>query len=66
MLTAQTNRGGWRGNSNTYVTDDHEMAVIDPVKALAMTMIDLLADGAPKEKEVTAKAKPPMTIPEYL
>ena len=42
------------------------MAVIDPVKALAMTMIDLLADGAPKEKEVTAKAKPPMTIPEYL
>jgi amidohydrolase len=60
--------GGATGLShgNDYLIEDYELAVINPAKAMAMTVIDLLADDAAKGKEVLAKSKPRMTKQEYL
>ncbi len=60
--------GGTTGNphGNDYIITDYEVALIDPAKAMAMTVIDLLADGALKAKEVIAKSKPPMKKDQYL
>ncbi len=49
-----------------YIIDDYETALIAPAKAMAMTVVDLLADGAIKAKEVIAKSRPPMTKQQYL
>ncbi|MFA5912273.1 MAG: amidohydrolase [Burkholderiales bacterium] len=49
-----------------YIITDYETALIAPAKAMAMTVIDLLADGAVKAKEVIAKSKSPMTKQQYL
>ena len=54
------------GHGEDYVIDDYEQAVIRPAKALAMSVIDLLADGAGKAREVLAKGPPRMTKAEYL
>ena len=60
--------GGATGIShgNDYLIEDYQLAVINPAKAMAMTVIDLLADGAAKGKEVLARSKPLMTKQEYL
>ena len=60
--------GGATGIShgNDYLIEDYQLAVINPAKAMAMTVVDLLADGATKAKEVLAKFKPQMTKQEYL
>lgn len=60
--------GGTSGTAHgcDYIISDYEAALIDPAKAMAMTLIDLLADGAVKAKEVIAKSKPPMTKQQYL
>lgn len=41
------------------------MTVIDPAKAMAMTVIDLLADNAVEAKKVLAKSTPQMTKEQY-
>ena len=60
--------GGATGIShgNDYLIEDYQLAAINPAKAMAMTVVDLLADGAVKAKEVLAKLKPQMTKQEYL
>ncbi|MFH0846802.1 MAG: amidohydrolase [Chloroflexota bacterium] len=60
--------GGTTGteHGSDYLVQDYEVAVINAAKAMAMTVIDLLADGAIKAKEVLAKSKPPMTKAQYL
>ena len=60
--------GGVTGVShgNDYLIEDYQVAVINPAKAMAMTVIDLLAEGAAKAREILAKSKPPMTRQEYL
>ncbi len=60
--------GGTTGIShgNDYVTQDYDIAVIKPAKAMAMLTVELLADGAAKAKEVLAKSKPRMTRKEYI
>ncbi len=60
--------GGVSGIShgNDYLIEDYQVAVINPAKAMAMTVVDLLADGATEAKEVLAKSKPRMTKQEYL
>ena len=60
--------GGATGIShgNDYLIEDYQLAVINPAKAMAMTVVDLLADGAVKANEVLAKFKPQMTRQEYL
>ena len=54
------------GHGADYVIEDYTLAVINPAKAMAMTVIDLLANGAAGAKEVKAKAKLPLTKNAYL
>jgi len=54
------------GHGADYRVDDYRKAVANPAKAMAMTVIDLLADGAQQAKRVQAEFKPRMTRPEYL
>ena len=54
------------GHGKDYVIQDYEKAVVQPAKAMAATVIDLLSEGAAKAKEVRATDKPPMTKEQYL
>jgi metal-dependent amidase/aminoacylase/carboxypeptidase family protein len=54
------------GHGADYRIVDHARAVTNPAKALAMTVIDLLADDARELKRVKAEFKPRMSKPEYL
>ena len=60
--------GGARGLSHgsDYVVEDYTVAVINPAKAMAMTVIDLLADGAAAARQVLSKHTPAMTREQYL
>ncbi len=54
------------GHGNDYFIDNYEMAVLNPAKAMTRLVIELLADGALKAKEVLGKSKSRMTKQEYL
>ncbi|PCJ75909.1 MAG: amidohydrolase, partial [Dehalococcoidia bacterium] len=54
------------GHSKEYIIDDYETAVINPAKIMAMVVIDLLADGDGKGKEVSASHRPAMNKQAYL
>ncbi len=56
------------GNSHgvDYVIEDYETAVLTAGKAMAMTVIDLLGDGAAKALEVRRTYRAPMSKLEYL
>ena len=60
--------GGIKGNLHTrdFIIDDPYLAYIVPAKALALTIIDLLYDGAKLSKEVIDNFKPKMTKEEYI
>src|SRR5919202_4947341 len=54
------------GHGADYRIEDYTRAVLNPAKALAMTVIDLLADGAREAKRVKAEFKPRMSKDDYL
>jgi metal-dependent amidase/aminoacylase/carboxypeptidase family protein len=54
------------GHGADYVIQDYVQAVVNPAKAMAMTVIDLLAGEAEKAKEVLATNPPPMSKRQYL
>ncbi|MBU16837.1 MAG: amidohydrolase [Chloroflexi bacterium] len=54
------------GHSKEYVITDYESAVIVPAKIMAMVVIDLLADGAKRAKEVKTNHRPLMTKQAYV
>ena len=54
------------GHGNNYVVQDYGLAVVTAAKALADTVVDLLADGAEGAGQVLANHKPAMTKDEYL
>lgn len=60
--------GGYSGTSHggDYEVLDYEQAVIRPAKAMAMTVIDLLTNGARKATEVIEKSPAKMTKQRYL
>ncbi|MCS7207352.1 MAG: amidohydrolase [Dehalococcoidia bacterium] len=60
--------GGARGtgHGNDYLVHDYEAAVVNPAKAMALTVIDLLANGAIKAKEIKAQFRPRLSKAEYL
>lgn len=68
MPTIHPYCGGATGTSHgsDYLIRDYDAAVINPAKVMAMTIIDLLADGAKEAREILARSKPPMTREEYL
>ena len=54
------------GHGADYLVQDYEQAVVRPAKAMAMTVIDLLAGDGEKAKEVLDKSPPQMTKRQYL
>ncbi len=60
--------GGATGNGHgaDYQIVDYDNAVIGAAKAMAMTAIDLLADGAAQAKRVAAQFQPPFSKDGYL
>ena len=54
------------GHSKDYLITDYKTAVINPAKVMAMVVIDLLAEGGAKAKEVVDTYRPQMKKPSYL
>jgi amidohydrolase len=54
------------GHGADYRIDDYTRAVINPAQAVAMTVIDLLANNAREAKRVQAEFKPRMSKDAYL
>lgn len=54
------------GHGIDYVINDYELAVVTCAKAMAMTVIDLLADGASNASQIVSENDSPLTIPSYL
>ena len=54
------------GHSKEYIITDYEAAVIVPAKIMAMVVIDLLADGAKRAKEIKSSHRPAMTKQAYI
>ena len=54
------------GHGTDYVVRDYVQGVVNPAKAMAMMVVDLLAGDAHKAKEVIAKSPPKMTKAQYL
>jgi len=58
----------WSGHAHTagYLVDDEELAYIALAKVMAMTVVDLLADGAAQGRSVLAAYRPQLTKADYL
>lgn len=54
------------GHGNDYVVQDYNLGVVTGAKAMAMTVIDLLADGAHRANEIKAGYRAPLTRDSYL
>lgn len=54
------------GHSKEYTISDYQEAVVNPAKIMAMVVIDLLAEGSEKAREVLAKARPAMAKETYV
>jgi hypothetical protein len=67
MPVIQPRVGGFTGNLHAadFGAADETLAYINPAKIMAMTVIDLLSDGAAKALSVKAAFKPKMTKEEY-
>jgi len=55
-----------RGHGEDYVVQDYNLAVLTGAKAMAMTVIDLLANGAERARDIVATYRAPMTKQTYL
>ena len=55
-----------RGHGIDYVIEDYELGVLTGAKAMAMTVVDLLADGAEKAGKIIADYKAPFKKNTYL
>src|SRR5262245_64969517 len=54
------------GHGADYIIQDYIQAVINPAKAMALTVIDLLVEDAAKAREVLATSSPNMSKQQYL
>jgi metal-dependent amidase/aminoacylase/carboxypeptidase family protein len=54
------------GHSEHYLIKDYSLAVVKAAKAMAMTVIDLMASGAAGAQRVLSGYRPAMTRVEYL
>ncbi len=53
-------------HGDDYLIGDYGLAVLTAAKAMAMTIIDLLAEGAQKALEIKREFRAPMTAEKYL
>lgn len=54
------------GHGNDYWTVDQQLAAVNPAKAMAMTVVDLLYDGAREARRVKDQSAPKLSREEYL
>jgi len=54
------------GHGTNYIIRDYVQGVVNPAKAMAMMVVDLLAGDAEKAKEVISKSPPRMSKRQYL
>lgn len=54
------------GHGNNYYIDDYEKSVLNPAKAMAMTIVDLLWHEDSKSNEILANHKPIFSRSEYV
>ena len=68
MPVIQPTMGGFRGqaHSREFEIADEDAAYIVPAKAMAMTVVDLLADGASGGRKIKSGFTPAYQINEYL
>lgn len=68
MPQAHPRAGGVKGTIHgaDYMVIDHGLAAVNPAKAMAMTVVDLLHDGAREARRVKAEAGPKLSRDEYL
>ncbi len=55
-----------RSHGDDYVVEDYELAVLTGAKAMAMTVVDLLSDGAQRARQIAGSYRAPMSKREYL
>ena len=68
MPTIQPYAGGasGQGHGADFLIDDYEQAVVNPAMVTALTLVDLLVDGAEGSQAVLDGYKPAFTKAEYL
>lgn len=66
VIHPYTGAASGNGHGTNYLIQDYEQAVINPAKAMAMTVVDLLAGGAQRAKQVLEESPPAMTKDRYL
>jgi len=54
------------GHGIDYVVEDYDLAVLTGAKAMAMTVVDLLAEGASNASKIVSENDPPLTKSSYL
>lgn len=54
------------GHGSDYVVDDYDKAVINPAKAIALTIIDLLANNAYRASKIVDTSPPRLSKEQYL
>ena len=54
------------GHGNDYVVQDYELGVLTAAKAMATTIVDLLADGGRRASEIKRSYDAPLTKESYL
>ncbi len=54
------------GHGIDYVIEDYELAVLTGAKAMAMTVVDLLTEGASNASKIVSENEPPLTKSSYL
>lgn len=65
-IEAQARGASGTGHGSDYAICDPDLAYITPAKVAAMTLVDLLADGAAEARRVIASYEAPMTRESYL
>ena len=53
-------------HGDDYLVNDYDLAVLTAAKAMAATVVDLLADNAKRAREIKSKYRPPMAKKGYL
>jgi amidohydrolase len=68
MPMAEVKAGGFHGAFHTasHQVADEELAYVVPAKAMAMAVVDLLADDACVARGILSEFKPRLTKPQYL
>ena len=68
MPMIQPTMGGYVGNlhSMEFSVTDNTLGYINPAKIMAMTVIDLLADGAERALKIKESFKPRLTKEQYI